>query len=384
VKQKTRGRLLFRVFIVLLVAYVLWLSWLLLRFRPHHRILLPERAGPPFEVVGTYHIHSTLSDGQKRPDRIAAIAARQPLDFIILTDHGRPNFASLASQGWKNGVLVLAGSELSTNRGHLVGLGFAQPRESFSQNAERAAREITAAGGFSVIAHPFSKTKWSWGQLIEYQGIEIIDSDTMMKKHIFTSLPYLPALLVSPRLYLLKTIERPSQTLRKWDELNESARLSGYFSTDAHLFYSALFSCFRLHVLLDQPLAKDFDTARSQIFGALQAGEFYNAIDAARPAAGFRYYAVTDSAAPRSRKIIRLSRASPPTLRAEAAFPFAVEIRILRNGKEILRTGEQQPDLIAGEPGVYRAEVYLRDWSPLRSDVPWIVSNPIYLLEGGE
>jgi hypothetical protein len=384
VKKKSAGRLIFRILIVLLVVYLLWLGWLLLRFRPHHRVILPGRAGPPFEVVGTYHIHSNLSDGLKQPDKIASIAARQSLDFIILTDHGSPNFASLASQGWKNGVLLLAGSELSTNRGHMVALGFTTPRQSFAQNAERAARQIAAAGGFSIIAHPFSKTQWSWGKLIEYQGIEIIDSDTMMKKHVFTALPYLPTLLVNPRLFLLKTLERPSQTLRKWDELNESVLLSSYFSTDAHLFYSALFSCFRLHVLLDQPLAKDFDAARSQVFGALRARKFYNAIDAARPAAGFRFYAVTESAGVNSRKDVRFDRASPPALRVEASFPFTTEIRLLRNGKEIMRSGEQELNFQATESGAYRVEVYLRDWSPLASDIPWIVSNLIYLREGEE
>jgi hypothetical protein len=384
VKKRSAGKLIFRILVVLLVVYLLWLGWLLRRFRPHHRIILPERAGPPFEVVGVYHIHSNLSDGLKQPDKIASIAARQSLDFIILTDHGSPNFASLASQGWKDGLLVLAGSELSTNRGHMVALGFTTPRQSFAQNAERAARQIAAAGGFSIIAHPFSKTQWSWGKLIEYQGIEIIDSDTMMKKHVFTALPYLPTLLVNPRLFLLKTLERPSQTLRKWDELNESVLLSGYFSTDAHLFYSALFSCFRLHVLLDQPLAKDFDAARSQVFGALRARKFYNAIDAARPAPGFRFYAVTESASVNPGKDVRFNRASPPVLRVEASFPFTTEIRLLRNGKEIIRSGEQELDFQATEPGAYRVEVYLRDWSPLASDIPWIVSNLIYLREGEE
>jgi hypothetical protein len=384
VKKRSVGKLVFRILVVLLVAYLIWLGWLLQRFRPHHQVRLPERAGPPFEVVGVYHIHSNLSDGQKRPDQIASIAARRSLDFIILTDHGSPNSASLATQGWKDGVLVLAGSELSTNRGHLVGLGFNAPRQPFARNAERAAREIAAAGGFSIIAHPFSKTQWSWGELIEYQGIEIIDSDTMLKRHIFTALPFLPTILFNPRLYLLKTLERPDQTLNKWDELNRSAPLSGYFSADAHLFYSALFSCFRLHVLLEQPLAKDFDAARSQVFGALRAGKFYNAIDAARPAAGFRFYAVTEGTGVRPGNLVRFDRASPPTLHVEASFPFAVETRLLRNGKEIMRSGGQQLAFQTAEAGAFRAEVYLRDWSPLASDFPWIVTNPIFLLEGEE
>jgi hypothetical protein len=377
-KGRSIRRRVFLVFIVLLVLYSVWLGWNIRRFA-RFEVKLPERAGPPFEVVGVYHIHTTLSDGQRSPDTITRIAARQSLDFIILTDHGRPNRASLDRQGWKNDTLVLAGSELSTNRGHLVGLGFAAPTTQFSQNAEQAAREIEAQGGFSVIAHPFSKTRWSWGKEMVYSGLEIIDTDTMIRRNFLGALPYLPALLFKPQLYLLKTLVRPDETLKKWDKLSAEAAVSGYFSTDAHLMYSALFTCLRLHVLLDQPLTRNYETARSQVFDALRRGKFYSAVDAARPAGGFRFWAKGEGPRERLDGLIPFNPAAPPVLRAEAPFPFAFEVRLICSGETIARSAERELAYPAERPGVYRLEVYLKGPSPLSSDIPWIVSNPIYL-----
>jgi hypothetical protein len=367
----------------LVALYLIWLGLSLVRYR-EPRVKRASKQRGVFEIEGVYHIHTTFSDGRKTPEEIAALATRQALDFIVLTDHGKPNLESLASQGWKDKVLVLAGSELSVSRGHLVALGFDPPHLFFSQNADRASREVEALGGFSVIAHPFSKTRWSWGERAVYSGMEIIDADTMIKKNFLSSLPYLPALLIKPGLYLLKIIDRPDQTLRKWDELSRHRPMSGYFSADAHMLYSILLSCFRLHVLIPKPLSPDFETAKAQIFSALRQGRFYSAIDAASSARGFRFRAERGQAVfPMGSKLI-YDPLAPVKLRVRAPFPFKVETRIIHDGKSLLSSEEKEVSLIATEPGTYRVEMYLRSWSPLARDVPWIISNPIFLKEDGK
>jgi hypothetical protein len=364
----------------LFALYFVWLGAVLLRYH-QPRVLPAQRKGPPFEIVGAYHIHTRLSDGRGSPEKVAEIASRRSLDFIILTDHGNPNLESLATQGWKDGVLVLAGSEISVSRGHLVALDFEIPNSPFPQNADQAAREVTALGGFAVIAHPFSKTRWSWGEAAGYSGIEIIDTDSMIKKNLLSSLPYLPALLVKPGLYLLKTIKRPIETLRKWDELNARTPMYGYYSTDAHFFYSAAFSCFKLHVPLPGPLSRDFETARGQIFGALRKGNFYSAIDAARQAGGFLFWARRGKATLPMGSKITFKPDVPVRLRVRAPFPFATEVRLIQDGETVVRSDQTEISYAAKQPGVYRVEVYLRDWSPLAANVPWIASNPIFLKE---
>jgi hypothetical protein len=367
----TLKRIIGRVILLALLIYVLWAGWEVVRF---HRYVTPAPAdstalalsaaassGPSFyELEGAYHMHSRYSDGRKTVDQIARAAAGAGLDFIVLTDHGRPNFAALDAQGRKEGVLVLAGSEISSNRGHLVALGFDRPDNSFSSDAEIAAREISERGGFSVIAHPYSKIRWSWGDNFDYSGLEIIDADSMIKGHIVRSLPYYPLLLVKPTLALLKMIVPPDQALRKWDRLLARGPVTGYFSTDAHLFYGAIFPLFHLHVLLDRPPDADFAAARRQIFDALKGGRFYSAVDGAAAARGFR------------------TSLEGGSLRVSAPFSFAHETVIIQDGQEIRRTGENELTLPLSAPGAYRVEVYLRERTPLNPGVPWIISNPVY------
>jgi len=381
-KVRSWKRRFFGGFICILALYFLWFGSILLR----HRAGQEAPAGKKFfpnEVLGVYHIHTTLSDGRKPLDKVVAAASRQRLDFLILTDHGNPNRASLASQGWKDGVLILAGSELSVSRGHLVALDFRPPERDFAQNAEEAALEVAAAGGFTIIAHPFSKTRWSWGDSAGYAAIEIVNADSMAKKNILRAIPYLPALIFSPRIFLLKTMERPSQSLEKWDQLGAARAVYGYFSTDAHLAYEALFSCFRLHVLLEKPLARDFEKAKGQVFTSLRRGAFYCAVDSARPAGGLAFWAETKGTRFPMGSTISRDSSSPVQFRSEASFPFTVQTHLLRNGEVICSAEGPEISFPTERPGIYRLEVYLRGGSLLARDFPWIISNPIYIREGG-
>jgi hypothetical protein len=70
-------------------------------------------------------------------------------------------------------------------------------------------------------------------------------------------------------------------------------------------------------------------------------------------------------------------------LRAEAAFPFAVQTRLLRDGEVVLRSEGPAISFLSERPGAYRIEIYLQGGSPLARDFPWIISNPIYLREDG-
>jgi hypothetical protein len=367
---------------ILLGFYFLWLGSVLLRYRAGREMPAGKKL-VSLEVQGAYHIHTAFSDGRKPLEKIAAVAASQGLDFIILTDHGNPNRASLNSQGWKGDLLVLAGSELSVSRGHLVALNFRPPDGTFAQNAEVAAQEVAALGGFTIIAHPFSKTRWSWGEFAGYSGIEVANSDSMLKENFARAIPYLPTLLLSPRIFLLKTLVRPWQSLRKWDELAAIQPVSGYFSVDAHLAYKILFSCLRLHVLLDKPLAAEFEKARAQVLNSLRRGAFYCAVDSARPARGFAFWLESQERRFPMGSAVPRDSLSGMQLRARAAFPFAVETHLLRDGQVVLRSEGPDISFPCQNPGVYRIEIYLRGGSPLSRDFPWIISNPIYIREEG-
>ncbi len=371
IRKKLSGLLL-----VLLFFYFLWLTFQILSFRNYK-----ESKEPSFskEIMGAYHIHSTFSDGKKSLPKIAEYASKSSLDFCILTDHGNPNFESLESQGWEKGVLVLAGSELSVNRGHLVALGFDYPQNKFSQEAESAAYQIAELNGFSIIAHPYSKTKWTWGEYAGYSGIEIINADAMARRNSVHLLPYLPALLVKPELPILKTIKNPTPNLMKWDWLNKDFTVYGYYSTDAHMLYSPLFSLLRIHLLLEENLSLVFEKAKNQVFHALENGRFFNSIDAAAPATGFRFWGETEN-----NKIFMgesLLFNKKVSFFVKTPDSLSCKTVLIHNGKPILTETKELVSFTPTEPGVYRVEVFLLEKTPLDKSCPWILSNPIFLRE---
>ncbi len=367
-----------RILKIVLAVVILYSGWLIFEvasFRTYRNS--PAAPDDAREIEGVYHIHSTLSDGHGTVESLAATAAREKLDFLILVDHGNPNFASLESQGFKNGVLVLAGTEISSNRGHLVGMGFRTPKKEFSRRTEDAVSEIQALGGFAIIAHPYSKAKWSWGDSASYSGLEIINADAMFMNNVRHLLPYAPLILIKSRLPLIKMLEHPESNMKKWDFRNAQAPVFGYFSADAHLYYKAIFSLLHLHLLLDEPLSNDFEAASGQVFGALRKGRFFNAIDGAAEARGFRFESSGGGKVWRMGDTIRSGKSV--TFAVRAPFSFSREIRLLHDGRTIATAKGESLEAAAEGPGVYRVEVYLRERSPLHGDIPWIVSNPIFI-----
>ena len=334
----------------------------------------PAALPPVVELRGAYHMHTRHSDGYKTVAEVAAAADRAGLDFVILTDHGTPNFASLDEQQQIGRVLVLAGTEISSSRGHLVALGFSRPAQPFPQNAEDAAREVRALGGFTVIAHPYAKIRWSWGDWTDYSGLEIINADADLRRGWVGSLLYAPALILRPTLALLKTLDPPLSTIRKWDQLlakngrgaggPDGESIQGYYSTDAHrFFYETELGILNLHVQLEGLAPVDSTEASRAILDALRRGRFYSAVEAAADPAGFRFEVVGENRA-------------PAFLRVSTPFSFAHEARIIHEGAVVASGQGRDLTFEAREPGAYRAEVYLRERTPLHPGVPWILANP--------
>jgi len=370
-----KRRWILRAVLAIFGVYLLWIGFHLVRFRPYRTAFVDETQ----EIEGVYHIHSEFSDGQSDVESIARSAAESGLRFIILTDHGHPNRPSLASQGWKSGVLVLAGSELSVSRGHLVALDIDAAGPDFPQNAEESMRDVRSRGGFTVIAHPFSKVRWSFGGDEDPDGMEIINGDGVMRRRIGRTLLWVPVFLVSPRLAFIHLLDSPARSLAKWDELIATRRFYGYFSADAHLLYGPLFHFLRVHLFLKEPLSADFKTARSQVFDALRSGKFYNAVDAAGQARGFRFWgAIGEQRIPMG-STLPLNPSLTMEIRAPYVFPK--EVRLISGGRVVLVSSQSRISFPVRSAGAYRVEVYLRGRTPLAKDIPWIVSNPIFVRE---
>ena len=61
-------------------------------------------------------------------------------------------------------------------------------------------------------------------------------------------------------------------------------------------------------------------------------------------------------------------------LHAGGALPTGARITLYRNGVTVT-TADGDLDVQVTEPGIYRVEAQVPGW-----DIPWIVSNPIYVL----
>lgn len=96
------------------------------------------------------HVHSERSDdGRMDLDEIVSLARTRGLNGVAVCDHDRvmdrvPEYEDF---------LIIPATEVSTERGHLLGLFVTEIVETKDFSAAVAA--IHAQGGFAVIAHPF-------------------------------------------------------------------------------------------------------------------------------------------------------------------------------------------------------------------------------------
>jgi hypothetical protein len=136
--------------------------------------------------------------------------------------------------------------------------------------------------------------------------------------------------------------------------------------------YRRSFRYLRTHLLTDRPLKKELESDRDLIYGALQAGHAYIAMDALSPARGFHFSATGETT------LIMGDEAragnEPWLLRADV--PHPARVRLIRDGDEIASADGTILEHQVEGPGVYRIEAYLHAKGRERT---WILSNPIYL-----
>ncbi|MEW6456484.1 MAG: PHP domain-containing protein [Acidobacteriota bacterium] len=342
------------------------------------------------ELEGVIHVHSILSDGKSDVKQISEEAKKAGLDFLILTDHGHPNFKSLKQEGIHNSISVISGSEISVHEGHLLGIGFEEPTYKFSPVGKEAMEDVREGGGISIIAHPNSKkVPWNGNFDGNFNGIEIINIDSQMRGHNLVSLVTLPFIYpINPLYAFLRIIKNPVEEIKKWDSLNKKGEVWGFYALDAHgklsitesfslpfPSYSSLFRIIKLHIPVEKDFPINFREKRALILNSLKNGKFYSSIDGASSSRGFRFYGKKGNKFLSAGEI----EEKESDLFVEASFNFPFEIHLIKNGETIKKSKEKILKYRVKENGFYRAEVHLINNPVLREDVPWILSNPIYM-----
>lgn len=119
------------------------------------------------------HIHTKYSaDCNMNPKDIIKIESSRGVDCIAVTDHNSIS----AFNDFKNRITLIKGEEISTDKGHLMGLFLEdaiKSREFFS-----ACDEIRSQGAIAVLPHPFRSHKKPESLLRSVDLVEVFNART--------------------------------------------------------------------------------------------------------------------------------------------------------------------------------------------------------------
>ncbi|RLC89606.1 MAG: hypothetical protein DRI77_15565, partial [Chloroflexi bacterium] len=259
-------------------------------------------------------------------------------------------------------------------------------------NPQNLIDEVNRQGGFCYLAHPFERGSpigpdlkaipWSDWDVTGYTGIEIWNYMSEFKSLLRSKLA-----AVYYAHFPARGISGPFRaTLRQWDQLlSQGKRVAAIGGADAHgntysmgpisrqLFpYEYLFRCVNTHILTARPLNGQLEHDKPLVYGALRAGHAWVGYDLPASTAGFRFRA--HSGANRALMGDELVRTGAAIF--EVQTPHRADIRLLLNGRVLVRTKGKHLKHTTADAGVYRVEVYLNYRLNRRG---WIFSNPIYV-----
>ena len=338
-------------------------------------------------VAGVVHVHTTLSDGGGTPEEVIQAARTAGLAFVGITDHN--NLDAKPVEGYREGVLVLVGAELSTPVGHVLGIGLERdPAWRFNGDGLDGLEDVRDLGGVPFAAHPFSPRpdlRWNGWDLPGPWGIELLNGDSDARRAGPRVLLSVGLYRLNPAYALLQGLRPPDEALRRWDEMLAKRDVVGLAGSDAHSrlaitkaralrfpSYEALFAQERNHLLLDRPLTGDVAADRAAVLDAFSRGRFYLGLDALAPADGFRF---TVERAPGERWTMGDHVPVGGGARAVAGgrVPKGTRVVLLRDGRAV-GEGAGSLEMAIPGPGVYRVEARVPGWP-----VPWVITNPVYV-----
>jgi hypothetical protein len=364
--------------------------------------------------LGALHIHSCYSDGSGTPRQILRAARRAGLDFFVLTDHDTLGPCADGWPGWHDGVLVVAGVEITCKQHcHVVALG---PRDVSSlrwKPLRRVLFDLKNQGALALVAHSHPAHVFGWpmkaGALNEWEvpGFTGVELWSFMHDICDNLAPWrVPAFLVNWRH---RARGPAAETLAHYDAITQKRRFAAVGSIDNHGWpplpvfwprlvpYEAGFRTLRTHVLTEELTGSAEDLGR--VVEALAEGRAFMALETEADARGFRFEAVREGATP-LHLLMGQEHLWDGPVDLVVRSPRAARLRLLRDGQLYAETEGTDLCVRAEQPGVYRVEALLEAAktrgvvSPMGSKgapreghpgtlSPWVFTNPIYLRPEG-
>lgn len=344
-------------------------------------------------VRGAFHIHTSRSDGARPKADVAAAAARAGLQFAIFTDHGN-GVPPPDPPIYIDGVLCVDAVEVSTNDGHYIAMGHQAAPYPLGGDGAAVVEDVARLGGFGVAAHPTSsRAELQWADWdAPFDGIEWLNGDSEWRDESRLRLARgLVDYLWRPAGALAGLLDRPVESLRRWDRLTTVRPVVALAGHDAHggigaesdtrkgrrlhvPSYEATFRTFSLYVSLPRPLTGDPAADAEALIAAVRRGAHFTAIDARGTPPTLQFRGTLGAAT------IEPGSALPPgdgvaTFNVKTVESAGATIVLRRNGDEIARSSGGVLTHQDSRPGAYRVEVGLAN-AP--GAIPWLVSNPIY------
>jgi hypothetical protein len=338
------------------------------------------------EYVGSVHLHSCYSDGSGTVREITGAACRAGLDFITLTDHDSLGPRDDGWQGWHDGVLVLAGVEVTCpRRSHVVVLDATHVAGLKFKPLRRLLFELQNQGATAFVAHahPAHIMGFSMkaGELLDWDvpGFTGVELWSLMHDICDGLTPWrAPLFLQNWHRY----VRGPHpDTLAHWDQTTQYRRFPAIASLDNHainipiigrqvLPYEEAFRTLCTHVLAEELTGCPEDADR--ILAAICRGRAFIAMDLWADARGFTFEAESGANPP----LIMGDEAvwqGPTVLKAHS--PEVASLKLLRNGAPVAAVEGTDLEYRAEDPGVYRVEAR-------HKGRPWVYTNPVYLRSG--
>ncbi len=339
----------------------------------------PRPDPPAGEVRGAFHVHTTRSDGRGTLDEVVRAAREAGLQFVVIADH---DALAPDEQGWRDGVLVVEATEVSTAFGHVVALGVPRALSSAERDGDPL-RAIADLGGYAVLAHPFHPRRpfTGWGRGA-WRGFELVSNDTAWHR-VIARREWGKAAFAALELpwdgagAVLDVVGDLTDERSRFDAELLAARGAGgkgparviLCSADAHGYpsYRSAFQAFSMH--LPVALSRDGAAAARAVVAALADGRAACVLDGIAPASGVALASVSGKGG----KAIGLSLTAPDLSRA--AFTLFRDGARVATARAAERGGPAKILFDCGGacgPGDYRVE---GAWEGR----PWIFTNPTWI-----
>ncbi|MGB7069288.1 MAG: hypothetical protein WBD22_07320 [Pyrinomonadaceae bacterium] len=346
------------------------------------------------EYKGIIHAHTSLGGHSTGSFEELIDAARDSeLDFVVMTEHhsDKLDTAAMTLNGYYGNTLFVGGNEIDTKDGDrfLLVPGSADAARFRDVPTTEFLNTVHRENKLALVTYPSKFRSWD----SEFDGIETFSLHTAAKQAnpimaLFDMIWSFPAY---PELTIARHLSRPN--VAKYDEVTGRRRITLSAGTDAHsnigfhLFgddagnkilnakvdgYGTIFKLLRVHVLAE----KDSEFTQNVLLDSLRQGRAFVGLDVLGSTEGFSFTAEGSAGGAAMGDEI----AFQPGIVLKTAAPNKARFIILKDGVKFAEAaGDHGLSADVSEPGVYRVEVYLDDLGNPFDEMPWILSNPIYI-----